>query len=227
MIHILATATPPKGVSLLEAFFIQRHAETGELEVIGSLIIWGLLTLSALCTGLIIKVALSAKRADFSTPDRVKDFAKATSREELAAKVNGDASLLAQILKDTLDSGATGEAALHELDEASEVRTLERMRWVEPLSTAGHVAPMVGLFGTVYGMILAFAEIVSAGGAPDPVGLAAGIGTALTTTFWGLVVSIPSLTAASILRGRIDALALTAVRDAERVLRTSLGIRAS
>ena len=45
--------------------------------------------------------------------------------------------------------------------------------------------PMAGLFGTVYGMILAFQSIVSAGGNADPV-LLAGIGTALVTTFWGI-----------------------------------------
>ena len=62
---------------------------------------------------------------------------------------------------------------------------------------------MAGLFGTVYGMILAFQSIVSAGGNADPVLLAGGIGTALVTTFWGLVVAIPALMGYAVVRNRI------------------------
>ena len=74
-------------------------------------------------------------------------------------------------------------------------------------------------FGTVYGMIIAFGAIVAAGGSADPVALAGGIGTALTTTFWGLVVAIPALAGYAILRNRIDALTIEATIEAEHVLR--------
>jgi len=77
---------------------------------------------------------------------------------------------------------------------------------------------MIGLFGTVYGMIIAFGAIVAAGGSADPVALAGGIGTALTTTFWGLVVAIPALAGYAVLRNRIDELTIEATIEAERVL---------
>jgi len=89
---------------------------------------------------------------------------------------------------------------------------------IEPLNIIGNVAPMIGLFGTVYGMILAFREIVVAGGSPDPVELAAGIGTALTTTFWGLVVAIPALAGYALLRTRLDGLTAEAARSAEELV---------
>ena len=74
---------------------------------------------------------------------------------------------------------------------------------------------MLGLFGTVYGMILAFQSIVSSGGNADPVLLAGGIGTALVTTFWGLVVAIPALSGYAVLRGRLDAALAEALSVAE------------
>ena len=104
------------------------------------------------------------------------------------------------------------------LDQTAEELTIKRLRKVEPLNVIGGVAPMVGLFGTVYGMILAFREIVAAGGTPNPVGLAAGIGTALTTTFWGLVVAIPALAGYALLRNKIDALTVEATREAEELI---------
>ena len=59
---------------------------------------------------------------------------------------------------------------------------------------------MIGLFGTVYGMIDAFQTVASSGGAADPVLLAGGIGTALVTTFWGLLIAIPALSAYAVVR---------------------------
>ena len=77
---------------------------------------------------------------------------------------------------------------------------------------------MLGLFGTVYGMILAFQSIVTSGGNADPVLLAGGIGTALVTTFWGLVVAIPALAGYAVLRGRLDATLAEALSEAETLV---------
>jgi biopolymer transport protein ExbB len=77
---------------------------------------------------------------------------------------------------------------------------------------------MIGLFGTVYGMILAFQSIVVAGGNADPVLLAGGISTALTTTFWGLVVAIPALAGYGIIRNKIDELTTEATLTAQELV---------
>ena len=77
---------------------------------------------------------------------------------------------------------------------------------------------MIGLFGTVYGMILAFQAIVATGGDANPVLLAGGISTALTTTFWGLVVAIPALTGYGIIRNQIDELTTEATLTAQELL---------
>ncbi len=96
--------------------------------------------------------------------------------------------------------------------------TTIRLRRIEYLNVLGQVSPMIGLFGTVYGMILAFQAIVAAGGNADPVLLAGGISTALTTTFWGLVVAIPALTGYGIIRNKIDELTTEATMAAEELV---------
>jgi biopolymer transport protein ExbB len=86
------------------------------------------------------------------------------------------------------------------------------------LNVLGQVSPMIGLFGTVYGMIVAFQTIAGTGGNADPVMLASGIGTALVTTFWGLLIAIPALSAYAAIRNTVDAATLECVRRVERAI---------
>ncbi len=65
------------------------------------------------------------------------------------------------------------------------------MGWVNYLNTVSTLAPMIGLFGTVQGMIVAFDAL--AAGKAEPSDLAAGIGTAMITTAGGLIVGIPAM----------------------------------
>ncbi len=109
-------------------------------------------------------------------------------------------------------------AVIRSLEETADELTTARLRRLEYLNVLGQVSPMIGLFGTVYGMILAFQAIVTAGGNADPVLLAGGIGTALTTTFWGLVVAIPALTGYGIIRNKVDELTTEATLTVEELL---------
>ena len=208
--------------SLFEAFFIQRRADTGELEVLGTGIIWLLLLLSAVSVGLIGSVALANRRSGILPDDVYEDVRdRLESNDHAGAErvCEEDGSFFAAVMSGALYEARSGFVPMvRALEQTSEELTLRRLRRVEPLNVVGQVAPMIGLFGTVYGMILAFRVIVEAGGTPDPVGLAAGIGTALTTTFWGLVVAIPSLAGHALLRNRIDALTLEATREAEELI---------
>ena len=104
------------------------------------------------------------------------------------------------------------------LEQTADERATARLRRIELLNVFGQVCPMIGLFGTVYGMILAFGAIVASGGSADPVALAGGIGTALTTTFWGLVVAIPALAGYATLRNKIDELTVEATIVGEEIL---------
>ena len=92
------------------------------------------------------------------------------------------------------------------------------MRRIEWVNLIGNVSPMVGLFGTVFGMIKLFNAIVLAGGQPQPAQLAEGISIALVTTFWGLFIAIPALAVYGVFRNRIEGLVSDAVEEAENVM---------
>ena len=109
-------------------------------------------------------------------------------------------------------------AVIRSLEQTADELTTNRLRRIEYLNILGQVSPMIGLFGTVYGMILAFQAIVATGGDPDPVQLAGGIGTALTTTFWGLVVAIPALAGYALIRNKIDEMTTEATLAAEEII---------
>lgn len=217
-----APPAPAQRTSVAEAFFLPRNPSTGRIEVFGALIIWFLLLLSVSSIGLMGTMAVRNRRQSILPPD-VHDVVlknlRAGRSDGIAREVQGDDSFFAAVLRAALvEAGHGYDAMVRAGEQAAEELTLRRLRHIEPLNIIGNVAPMIGLFGTVYGMILAFRAIVGAGGTPDPVDLAAGIGTALTTTFWGLVVAIPALAGHAILRNRIDGLTIEATRAAEEVV---------
>jgi biopolymer transport protein ExbB len=76
--------------------------------------------------------------------------------------------------------------------------------WLRPLEVIASLAPLLGLFGTVLGMIEAFAELEAAGGRVDPSILSGGIWEALLTTAVGLAVAIPAVVAFNWFERRIE-----------------------
>ena len=76
------------------------------------------------------------------------------------------------------------------------------------LATVGTLGPMIGLVGTVYGMIMAFRVIALEGSSPQASQLAAGISTALYSTLEGIAISIPAIFFYAIFRNRIARLSL-------------------
>ena len=76
------------------------------------------------------------------------------------------------------------------------------------MALIGNISPMIGLFGTVQGMIGSFRAIATGGSTPDPSRLAEGISTALFTTLVGLAIAIPAIAAYNILRNRVARLLL-------------------
>ena len=104
------------------------------------------------------------------------------------------------------------------LAESLQDQALEFLRKIEWINLIGNVSPMVGLFGTVFGMIKLFNAIVVAGGQPQPAQLAGGISVALVTTFWGLFIAIPALAIHGIFRNRIETLISNAVVESDKVM---------
>ncbi len=88
----------------------------------------------------------------------------------------------------------------HAVDE--EVRNLSR--YIQALATIGNIAPLLGLLGTVIGMIKAFMVIQQMGGKVNAAVLAGGIWEAMLTTALGLAVALPTMVVHSYLISRVD-----------------------
>jgi len=98
------------------------------------------------------------------------------------------------------------DAMLDAMGAEADIETFKLNTKVGYVSLICAVAPMMGLLGTVQGMILAFQKIASAKGAPEPSELADSIGLALVTTFEGLCVAIPFLCVAYVLKTKVTRL---------------------
>jgi biopolymer transport protein ExbB len=101
----------------------------------------------------------------------------------------------------------TGRHVAHELE-----------RFLNLLGTIAAVSPLMGLLGTVIGIIIAFNAITHQG-VGDPKVLSGGIGQALIATAAGLIVAIPSLMAYRYLRGKVDALVISMEKEALKLVR--------
>jgi len=99
----------------------------------------------------------------------------------------------------------TGRHVIHELE-----------RFINTLGTIAAVSPLLGLLGTVIGIIRAF-NAIQAGGMGDPRALSGGIGEALVATAAGLIVAIPALLAHRALRSKIDGIVIAIEKDAIRL----------
>ncbi len=106
------------------------------------------------------------------------------------------------------------EAAFQDASLQEEQRLTRGLR---PLATIAQVAPLLGLLGTVTGMIIAFGEI-SGSGTGNPALLAGGIGQALVTTAAGLIVAIPTLVGQSFLASKVDTILLEIDRRREELM---------
>ncbi|MBM4089803.1 MAG: MotA/TolQ/ExbB proton channel family protein [Planctomycetes bacterium] len=104
------------------------------------------------------------------------------------------------------------------VEEAGEDQTARLYRKTEVLGVIGSIAPMLGLLGTVQGMIKSFNKIASTGGTAKPDQLAEGIGQALVTTLEGLIVAIPAMIAFSYFRNRIDSIVAETGKRVEQIL---------
>ena len=197
-----AAQADPAPHSFAEAFFISHAVDVNgvrSVEWLGSIVIWLLMATSVASIGLIGQLAAANRRASIAPEvvmHRAAEYVDAGRYKETMAMLSEpDAeSDFSTILLGGLERAPAGFQSMEGgLEQNATEVIARRTRHVEILNVIGQVSPMVGLFGTVYGMILAFQSIVASGGNADPVLLAGGIGTALVTTFWGLVVAIPAL----------------------------------
>jgi biopolymer transport protein ExbB len=132
----------------------------------------------------------------------LKDLASRGKLAELRAETRDDAGFLPQTVAAALGAppGARRQAA--ELVASEQCARLFRL--IEPLNVIGTLGPLVGLAGTVWGMILAFTSLGETGGQAGAADLSLGISKALFHTLLGLLLAIPCLLTYGLYRGLVD-----------------------
>ena len=115
---------------------------------------------------------------------------------------------VARVMETTLRTSTNTSLSIEDRDTeisrvgSAEIRNLEN--YLRGLEVIANLSPLLGLLGTVLGMIKAFVRLESAGTKVDPTILAGGIWEALLTTAFGLSVAIPALAAFYILEGQVE-----------------------
>jgi len=106
------------------------------------------------------------------------------------------------------ESGTSGDLTKRAIEEAVALTAVQKLHSLRSgfrlLDTIAQIAPLLGLFGTVLGMIEAFQKLQGAGNSVDPSILAGGIWVALLTTAVGLAVAMPTSVALTWLETRLD-----------------------
>lgn len=118
-------------------------------------------------------------------------------------------SVLGSVLSAGLSKLSAGyPQAIEAMQEIGEEENMKLEHRLSYMALIGTLSPMVGLFGTVHGMIAAFQVIATGGSTPEASELAGGISTALFTTLLGLAIAIPAIAIYNILKNRVARLML-------------------
>ncbi len=171
---------------------------------------------------LIIWMALHF-RASIAVPrelvQEVQGLLEQAKYHEAYHRLVEDSAFLARVLAAGVRKLPSGLAsAQRAMELANEDVTMQMEHRTTYLATVGTLGPMIGLVGTVYGMIMAFRVIAVEGATPQASQLAAGIATALYATLEGIALSIPAIYFYAVFRNRIARLSLEVGLTAEPLL---------
>ncbi len=215
------------GLGLWPATLLAQEAGRGPVEPYQSWLVRNLITLVILglsfyLVALVVWLGFEYRRAVALPPELVRTLTDLAARrrfDEAQGRLAGDPSFLARVLGAGLRRLPAGvPAAQRALELANEDVTMEMEHRTTYLATVGTLGPMIGLLGTVYGMIQSFGVIATAGQSPEAGALAAGISTALLATLEGIGLSVPAIACYAVFRNRIARLSLEVAMTAESLL---------
>lgn len=196
-------------------------------STLGLVIVALILLLSVISTYFVIVHAVTITRNHLFPEPVMTELERMLSEGEINSAVafchdRDNWSLATEVIAAGLQRYQSSEFGFAEyrsaVEEAGEDQVGRLYRKTEVLNVIGTIAPMLGLLGTVVGMIEAFMTIASRPGMARPEALAGGIGQALVTTLLGLIVAIPTMVALSYFRTKIDSLVSEAGKRIERIM---------
>ncbi|MCA9136566.1 MAG: MotA/TolQ/ExbB proton channel family protein [Planctomycetales bacterium] len=180
------------------------------------------LILSVTLVSLFVMNMLAARRETLCPNELIESFEEklnAKQFQEAYDMARTDESVLGQVLSAGLAKISRGyNKAIEGMQEVGEEESMKLEHRLSYMALIGNLSPMIGLFGTVQGMISSFRVIATSPNTPKPAQLAEGISTALFTTLVGLAVAIPAIAAYNILRNRVARLLLEVGVQSENLM---------
>jgi biopolymer transport protein ExbB len=194
-----------------------------------NLMTWvALFAVSLATVAFIIDGCLSIKRQKLIPSELINGVRESLANGDLAAATAAcqvNPSPLSRILQAGFGNVQEGYDVTREaVTSCAEMENEKLIQRVSYLNVCGQIGPMLGLLGTVIGMVLAFASLATAAGASKAALLAIAISTALWTTVVGLLIAIPALLAYTLLKNYATRLILemeSTVLDLIKVLRNA------
>ncbi|MEN8128381.1 MAG: MotA/TolQ/ExbB proton channel family protein [Planctomycetota bacterium] len=192
----------------------------------GGPIVWFvLLPMSIMTVYLAVDLLVTVRRNRLLPSGLSSEIATEAMRHginSLFARLAGQTDLISRAVLHSMDQrrqfGGSVESTRQYAAEALQERGLQLMRKAQWCQIIGSVAPMVGLFGTVFGMIRAFNLLGQGTEGPRYELLADAISVALVTTFWGLLVGIPALFFYGVFQTRVEAFVSEAAIETDSLL---------
>jgi biopolymer transport protein ExbB len=170
------------------------------------------LILSFCLVALIVMNLLASRRENIVPAALIESFDAHLNEkryQEAYDLAKNDESFLGHVLAAGLAKLSAGyEPALEAMQEVGEEEQMKLEHRLSYIALIGTVSPMIGLLGTVHGMVASFQVISRSNTTPKPSELAAGIATALVTTLVGLWLAIPAIAIFSFFRNRLQRLLL-------------------
>ena len=172
------------------------------------------LSLSFTLLSLFVMNLVKVTRSNLAPPDLVEAFEAhldAKQYSEAYDLASGDDSFLGRVLTSglgRLSSGGKYAEAIEAMQEVGEEENMKLENRLSHMALIGTISPMIGLLGTVQGMIASFNVIATSPTTPKPSELAQGISTALFTTLIGLALAIPAIVAYNLMRNNLARLVL-------------------
>lgn len=194
----------------------------------GGILMWPLILCSILAVAITAERFWTLRRSQIAPVDllsRVWGWMKKDQMNSTRLREMRESSPLGRVLAAGLVNARHGRDLMKEsIQEAASVEVHYMERYLNALGTIAGVAPLIGLLGTVFGMIEVFNQIVLQG-TGNSGAFAGGISEALVTTAAGLMVAIPALVAHRILTRRVDEIVVFMEQEATKLVDVLQGDR--
>ena len=199
-----------------------------ELFKSGGLLMWPILACSIVAISIVCERMWTLNKRAVTPRNLMEQIRTMIERREYdpnKIRIIRDSSPLGRILAAGLVNAHHGREAMKDAIEESGRHVVHELeKYLNSLGTIAAITPLLGLLGTVIGMIKVFSAI-TAFGVGDPTILAGGISEALITTAAGLSVGIPALMFFRYFKGRVNALTVDLEQEAIRLVEVMHGER--